>query len=77
MRALLTHVLRFPGAVRSVPAAAATRAMTPRTATRVRILDSVAEGPRYDDDGDHYEEDPVKPVVLSPPARVVVVDKPT
>ncbi len=39
---------------------------------RILIFDSVAERPGDHDDGDHYEEDPVEPVVLSAPARVGV-----
>ena len=56
--------------------AAAPRARTPRTATRARILDSVAERPRYDETGDHYEEDSVKPIALGARRPPRVADKP-
>ena len=53
------------------------RAWAAARSARILMFDSVAECPGDHGGGDHYEEDPVEPVVLSPPARVVVVDKPT
>ncbi len=40
------------------------------------IIDSVAERPRYDDAGDHYEEDPVKPIVFGARGAARVAYKP-
>ena len=43
---------------------------------RILIFDSVAERPRYDDEGEHYEEDRVMPIVFGARRPPRVADKP-
>ena len=40
------------------------------------MIDSVAERPRYDDEGEHYEEDRVMPIAFGARRSPRVADKP-
>ena len=40
------------------------------------MFDSVAQRPRYDDEGEHYEEDRVMPIVFGARRPPRVADKP-
>ena len=52
------------------------RAWAAARSARILIFDSVAERPRYDDEGEHYEEDRVMPIVFGARRPPRVADKP-